>query len=34
MAADGPPVRVLLADRGYDSDAIRQDMEGRGGVAV
>ncbi len=34
MAADGPLVRVLLADRGYDSDAIRQDMENRGGVAV
>lgn len=34
MAADGSPVRVLLADRGYDSDAIRQDMEARGGVAV
>ena len=34
MAADGPAVRVLLADRGYDSDAIRQDMEARGGVAV
>jgi len=34
MAADGPPARVLLADRGYDSDAIRQDMEARGGVAV
>ncbi len=34
MEADGPPARVLLADRGYDSDAIRQDMEARGGVAV
>lgn len=34
MAADGPPARVLLADRGYDSDAIREDMEARGGVAV
>ena len=34
MAADGPPARVLLADRGYDSDAIRQDMQARGGVAV
>lgn len=34
MAADGPPVRVLLADRGYDSDAIRQDVETRGGVAI
>jgi len=32
--ADGPPARVLLADRGYDSDAIRQDMQDRGGVAV
>lgn len=34
MEADGPPARVLPADRGYDSDAIRQDMEDRGGVAV
>jgi transposase len=34
MAAEGPPARVLLADRGYDSDAIRQDMEARGGVAI
>ena len=34
MAADGPPARVLLADRGYASDAIRQDMEDRGGVAI
>ena len=34
MEADGPPARVLLADRGYDSDAIRQDMEDRRGVAV
>lgn len=34
MDADGPPARVLLADRGYDSDAIRQDMQDRGGVAV
>ena len=34
MEADGPPARVLLADRGYDSDAIRQDMQERDGVAV
>lgn len=34
MEADGPLARVLLADRGYDSDAIRQDMQDRGGVAV
>ena len=34
MVADGPPARVLPADRGFDSDAIRQDMEDRGGVAV
>tara|TARA_R110000751_G_scaffold32401_2_gene81459 strand:+ start:1567 stop:1875 length:309 start_codon:yes stop_codon:yes gene_type:complete len=34
LAANGPPARVPLADRGYDSDAIRQDMEARGGVAV
>jgi len=34
MTSGGPPARVLLADRGHDSDAIRQDMENRGGVAV
>tara|TARA_Y100000815_G_C12992065_1_gene368388 strand:- start:54 stop:203 length:150 start_codon:yes stop_codon:yes gene_type:complete len=34
MAADGPTARVLLAVRGYDSDAIRQDMEARGGVSA
>jgi len=33
MAADGPPVRVLLADRGYDCDAIRNGIETRGGVS-
>lgn len=33
-AADGPPVRVLLADHGYDSDTIRNDMEACGGVAI
>jgi len=25
---------VLLADKGYDADFIRQDMEQRGGIAV
>lgn len=34
MEADGPPARVLLADRGCASDAIRQDMQDRCGVAV
>jgi transposase len=34
MAADGPPARVPLADRGHDSDAIRRDMDDRGGVAI
>ena len=34
MAANGPPPRMPLADQGYDSDAIRQDMEASGGVAV
>ena len=34
MEADGPPARVLLADRGYDADFIRNDMQARGGVAV
>ena len=26
--------KVLLADKGYDADSIREDMESRGGVAV
>jgi len=30
----GPVPRVLLADRGYDADFIRDDMEARGGVAI
>ena len=34
MAADGPPPKVLLAERGHDADFIREDMETRGGVAV
>jgi transposase len=34
MDADGPAPKVLLADKGYDADFIRQDMEGRGGVAM
>jgi len=32
--AGGPPPKVLLADRGYDADFIREDMEARGGVAI
>jgi len=27
MDADGPAPRVLLADKGYDADFIRQDMK-------
>jgi transposase len=34
MNADGPPPKVLLADKGYDADFIREDMEKRGGVAM
>ena len=34
IAADGPKPKVLLADRGYDSDFIREDMESRGGYAM
>jgi transposase len=30
----GPEPSVLLADRGYDADHIREDMERRGGVAI
>lgn len=34
MEADGPAPKVLLADRGYDADFIREDMSARGGVAI
>ena len=34
MAADGPEPKFLLADRGYDADFIRDDMEARGGSAI
>lgn len=34
MDADGPAPKVLLADKGYDADFIRQDMERRGGTAM
>jgi transposase len=34
MDADGPAPKVLLADKGYDADFIREDMEMRGGVAM
>jgi transposase len=30
MAADGPEPKVLIADRGYDANAIRGAMEARG----
>lgn len=34
MEDGGPEPKVLIADRGYDADFIREDMEERGGVAV
>ena len=34
MDADGPEPKVLLADKGYDADFIRQDTQKRGGVAI
>ena len=34
MNADGPAPKVLLADKGYDADFIRQDMERRDGIAM
>ena len=34
MDADGPAPKVLLADKGYDADFIRADMERRGGTAM
>ena len=32
--ADLPAAKVLIADRGYDSDHIRHNAEARGGTAV
>ncbi len=34
MDAEGPKPKVLIADKGYDSDRIRDDLEAKGGVAV
>ena len=34
MDADGPEAKVLLADRGYDSDKIRETLEAREIVAI
>ena len=34
MDAEGPAPKVLLADKGYDADFIRKDMERRGGFAM
>jgi len=34
MQADVPPPKVLLADRGYDADRIREDIDRRGGVPM
>jgi transposase len=34
MCEDAPDPKVLLADRGYDADAIRADIQDRGGTPV
>jgi transposase len=34
MDADGPDPKVVIADRGYDSDAIRDDARARGAETV
>lgn len=34
MQADAPEPKVLLADRGYDADRIRTDLEARGATPV
>ena len=34
MDEEGPEPKVLLADKGYDADFIREDMEKRGGYAM
>ena len=34
MDNDLPQPKVMIADKGYDSDAIREDVENRGGTPV
>ncbi len=34
MANDGPDAKVLIADKGYDADRIREDIEAQGGTAI
>ena len=34
MAASAPDPKVFLADKGYDSDRVRADIESRGGIPV
>ena len=34
MDAEAPDPKVFIADKGYDSDAVRADIEDRGGVPV
>lgn len=34
MNADGPKPKVLIADKGYDADRIREGMKEQDGVAV
>jgi transposase len=34
MEQEGSPAKVLLADKGYDADLIRQDTEQRGSIAM
>jgi transposase len=34
MAHRGPAPKVFIADKGYDADWIRDDIEARGGTAV
>ena len=34
MKAEGPEAKVLLADRGYDSDHIRETLEEKGATPV
>ena len=34
MKVDGPASKLLLADKGYDADFIRENMEKRGCIAI
>lgn len=34
MDTDGPAPKILIADKGYDSDAVREDLQARGAEPI